>query len=129
MERNIWLITDDPAIMRYRRDVKELACSQLVDASVVEGGRRRAGQDKANVLHMASRGADTRADVLTPLPTRLVGRAPNGHATDVHQLETSLLGHANFIRRFEPLEDNVDLVATHGEDNSNENGTDWQAVT
>ena len=36
------------------------------------------------MLHMASRGADTRPDVLAPLPAWLVGGAANGHSSEAH---------------------------------------------
>jgi len=69
------------------------------------------------VLHMASRGADTRPDVLAPLPAWLVGRAANGHSSEAHQVETAFLKHANFIGRFETLENNSDSVPIHGVEN------------
>src|SRR4029450_2638763 len=37
-------------VVRCRRDVKELAFSQLENPPIVESGRRCAGQNKANVL-------------------------------------------------------------------------------
>ena len=100
--------------VRYWRDVKEIACSQLENAPIVESGRRRAGQHKANVLDPAPSGANTRTDVLAPLPAWLVGGAPDRHASQVHQLESPFLQHANFIRRLEALKDNRDLLAIHG---------------
>ena len=113
MERDVWLVTDNPAVVRYRRNVKQLACSQLEYSTIVERGGRSARQDKTNMLHMASRGADTRPDVLAPLPAWLVGGAANGHSSEAHQVETAFLKHANFIGRFETLENNGDSVAIH----------------
>ncbi len=72
------------------------------------------------MLHMAPRGADTRSDVLAPLPARLVGGAANGHSSEVHQVETTFLKYANFIGRFETLENNGDPIAIHGLETSNE---------
>ena len=65
------------------------------------------------MLHMASRSADTRPDVLAPLPAWLVGGAANGHSSEAHQVETAFLKHANFIGRFETLENNGNTVAIH----------------
>src|SRR5260370_27308027 len=113
MQRNIWLLADHPAVVRYWRDVKEIACSQLENAHIVESGRRCAGQHKANVLDPATGGANTRTDVLAPFPTRLVGGAPDRHASKMYQLESPFLQDANFIRRFEALKDNRDLLAIH----------------
>jgi hypothetical protein len=42
-----------------------------------------------------------------------VGTA-NGHSSEVHELETAFLKHANFIGRFETLENNGDSIAIHG---------------
>ena len=67
------------------------------------------------MLHMTSRGADTRPDVLAPLPARLVGGTANSHSSEVHQLETAFLKHANFIGRLEMLEKGrFDLVRLGG---------------
>jgi hypothetical protein len=79
------------------------------------------------MLYVTSRGADTRPDVLAPFPARLVGGAANGHSSEVDQLETAFLKHANFIGRFETLENNGDSVAIHGVP-SNENQLSYQAL-
>ena len=69
------------------------------------------------MLHMAPRGADARSDLLAPLPAWLVGGAANGHSSQAHQVETAFLKHANFIGRFETLENNGDPVAIHNLEN------------
>ena len=84
MQRNIRQLTDHPTVVWYRRDVKELACSQLENPPIVESGCRGAGQHEANVLDPAAGGANTRTDVLAPLPARLLGGAPNGHPSEMH---------------------------------------------
>ena len=80
------------------------------------------------MLHMTSGGADTRPHVLAPLPARLVGGTANSHSSEVHQLETAFLKHANFIGRFETLENNGDSVAIHGVQNIYENQLSYQAL-
>src|SRR5260370_35665833 len=111
MQRNIWLLADHPAVVRYWRDVKEIACSQFENAPIVESGRRCAGQHKANVLDPATGGANTRTDVLAPFPTRLVGGAPDRHAPKVYQLESPFLQDPHCTRRLHALKDNRHLHA------------------
>jgi hypothetical protein len=116
VEGDVWLRADNPTVMWYRRNVKQIACSQLEYCTIVERGRRSARQDKTDMLHLAARGTHARSDVFAPLPSRLVGGASNSHSPDAHQLEAPLLQHANFIRRFEALEDDCDLIITHSAD-------------
>ena len=80
VEGDVWLRADNPTVMRYRRNVKQLACSQLEYCTIVERGRRSARQDKTDMLHLAARGTHARSDVFAPLPSRLVGGASNSHS-------------------------------------------------
>jgi len=113
MQRDIWLIANHPAVVRYWRNVKKLARSQLKYASTVEGHRRCAGQHQANMFNITPGCANAWSDVLAPLPTWLVCGATNGHTADMYKLKATFLQNANFVRRFEPLEDHRYLPATH----------------
>src|SRR6266566_5769239 len=84
MQRDIWLIANHPAVVRYWRNVKKLARSQLKYASTVEGHRRRAGQHQANMFNITPGCANAWPDVLAPLPTRLVCGATNGHTAEMY---------------------------------------------
>src|SRR5207237_2647780 len=97
-----------PTVLRHRRNVKQLACSQLENATIIECSRRPAGEDQSDMLDMAACRPNRRADVLTPLPTRLIGSPPDSHPSEMHQLETPLLTYPHFIRHFEPLKDHID---------------------
>src|SRR5207302_7124325 len=73
-----------PAVVRYWRNVKKLARSQLKYASTVEGHRRRAGQHQANMFNITPGCDNAWPDVLAPLPTRLVCGATNGHTAEMY---------------------------------------------
>ena len=47
--------------------------------------------------------------MLRPFPAGLVGRAADRHAADVDDLEPAELELAHFVRRFETLQDDVDV--------------------
>ena len=91
MERDIGLITNHPAVVSYRRDVKKVACFYFEDCSIIEGGCCCTGKDQADVFNMAAGSTNAWPDVLAPLPTRLIHGATNRHPTDVDQLKTTLL--------------------------------------
>ena len=44
VERDIWLITNDPTVVRQRWNIKELTRTQLEDTSILESGRGGAGE-------------------------------------------------------------------------------------
>jgi hypothetical protein len=99
--------------MRHRRDVKELARSQLDDASIIECSRRGAGEHQSNVLNAAPSRAHAWADVLAPLPPRFISGATNRYPAEMHNLETTFFHHASFIRRVKGFENYGYLVAAH----------------
>src|SRR5437867_3719764 len=106
-------IDNDPAVVRYRRDVKELSRSQLDDASIIECSRRGSGEHQSNVLNVAPNRAHARADVLAPLPPCFISGATNRYRAEMHQFEATFLHHANFVRRVKGFENNGYLVAAH----------------
>ena len=89
MQRNVRLIANDPAVVRYRRDVKELSRSQLDDASIIECSRRGAGEHQSNVLNVAPSRAHAWADVLAPLPPCFISGATNRYPAEMHQFEAT----------------------------------------
>src|SRR5439155_20395270 len=113
MQRNVRLIANDPAVVRYRRDVKELSRSQLDDASIIECSRRGSGEHQSNVLNVAPNRAHARAGVLAPLPPCFISGATNRYRAEMHQFEATFLHHANFVRRVKGFENNGYLVAAH----------------
>ena len=113
MQRNVRLIANDPAVMRYRRNVKELARSQLDDASIIEGSRRGAGEHQSNVLNVAPSCAHAWSNVLAPLPPCFISGATNRYRAEMHQFEATFLHHANFVRRVKGFENNGYLIAAH----------------
>jgi hypothetical protein len=59
------------------------------------------------MLHVAARSAHTRSDVKRPLPSGLIGGAPDRHAADLHDLELSFFESPNFIRLLESFQYDV----------------------
>src|SRR5689334_14133294 len=86
VQRDVRLVADDPAVVWRGGDVEQLAGAELVDGAVVERDGGGAGEHQPDVLDRAARGADARADVLAPLPSRLVRGTADGHAADVDDL-------------------------------------------
>jgi hypothetical protein len=54
MNRDVRLLANHPTVVWLRRDVEQIAGSQLDDVSVVEGRRRRARHHQADVLDGAT---------------------------------------------------------------------------
>src|SRR5438132_8962577 len=71
MQRDIWLIANHPAVVRYWRNVKKLARSQLKYASTLEGHRRCAGQHQANMFNITPGCANAWPDVATSNQARM----------------------------------------------------------
>jgi hypothetical protein len=57
------------------------------------------------VLDFAKLRAREWANVLRPLPARLVSRAPDSHAADMHNLKPAFIKEARFVRLFKTFQD------------------------
>ena len=75
MERDVRDVAYNPAVVWYRRDIKELPGPQLKNTTVVKCGDGEATQDHSNVLHSAAVRADGRPYVEGPAPSRLMDHA------------------------------------------------------
>jgi len=102
-------IADNPTVVGFGRDVEQLPGAQLDHSAVAERRRGRSGDDQPDVLDRASRLPNGRPDMLRPAPSRLIGRSPDGHPANAHELEPSLRHLAHFVGLVEPLEDHFRL--------------------
>ena len=84
MNRDVRLIADNPTVVRHGWNVKQVACTQLDDVVVVERRRRRTRHDQSDVFDSATRRAPIWADVVGPLPPRLVASSAEGELTQSH---------------------------------------------
>src|SRR5689334_7663284 len=106
VQRDVWLVADDPAVVRDGGDVEQLAGAELVDRTVVECDGGGAGEHQPDMLDRAARGAEAGADVRAPLPSRLVRGAADGHAAEAHDFELAVLERADLVRSLEAFEIN-----------------------
>src|SRR5881394_1812587 len=81
VQRNVRFITNDPAVVRHRRNVKYVACAKLNYSTIVERNGRYSRENKPDVFNGTTRRANTRADVLAPFPAWLIGRTTNCDST------------------------------------------------
>src|SRR3954471_6771162 len=95
---------------RSRRNVKQHACSKLVDGSVFHRCRCATGEHHAYMLDVATGGASRRTDVKRPLPARVIGSSTDGHPADVHNLELPFFKGASLIRLLKTLQNCLDGV-------------------
>src|SRR5512141_1755807 len=98
VQRHIRLIADDPAVVRHRRNVKQVACVKLNYATIVERNCRGPRENEPDVFNGTTRRANARADVLTPFPPGLIRRTANCDSAEMDQLEFAFLHHAHFVR-------------------------------
>src|SRR5687768_16775453 len=70
MQRDVWLVADDPTVVGVGRDVKQFAGVQLDHAAVGKGGGGRSREDEPHMLDRAPSRPDTGTDVLRPSPSR-----------------------------------------------------------
>ena len=89
MNRDVRLVADYPTVVRHGWNVKQVACTQLDDVAVVEGRRRRTRHDQSDVSNNATRGTRIRADVVGPLPPRLVASSAESEPAQSYDLEPS----------------------------------------
>src|SRR5439155_10055523 len=94
MERYIRLIANDPAVMRHRRNVKQIACTKLNYATIVKRDCRGSRENKPDMFNGTTGGAHTRADVLAPFPSWLIRRTTNCDSTQVDQFKFPFLHYA-----------------------------------
>lgn len=104
MERDVRLISNNPAIVRCWRDVKQLAGAKLDHSTTFESRGRDASQHQPDVFDGAVRLTERSPDVLGPSPAGLISRAPNREAADPYELEAALDHLPHFIGRFETLQ-------------------------
>jgi hypothetical protein len=64
MKRDVRFITDNPTVVRYRRYVEQLARAKLEHSAIIKCGGSGARQHQPNMFQMASRGANSRPDML-----------------------------------------------------------------
>src|SRR5262245_19404915 len=108
MQRDVRRVSDHPAVVRHRGDMKQLAGPQLDGRPIVErdGGGTR--YHETDMLDRAAGGSGLRSNVLGPAPAGLVGGSADRHAAKPDQIEAALGHGPGFIRGFEALEDDVD---------------------
>src|SRR6476620_9687576 len=114
VQRHIRLIANDPAVVRHRRNVKQVACVKLNYATIVERNCRGPRENKPDMFNGTTRRANTRTNVLAPFPPGLIRRPTNCDSAEVNQLEFSFLHHAHFIRRVERFQNDCHLLSVHG---------------
>jgi len=90
MQRNVRLIANDPAVVRHRRNVKELARSQLDHAPIIERSRRSAGEHQANALNVAASRAQAQPDVFALFPPRFIRSPTNRYPAEVQPTRSDL---------------------------------------
>src|SRR5215469_11325018 len=97
VQRHVRLIANDPAIVRHRRNVKQLAGFQFNYATIIECNCRGSRENKPDMFNGTTRCANAWSDVLAPFPPGLICRTTNCDSAEVDQLEFPLLHHAYFI--------------------------------
>lgn len=112
VERDVRFITDDPAIMRNRRDMEQLSRPKLDHPSIGEGSGRCTGEYKPDVLDATSLLPKGWTDVLGPLPAWLVCGPADRHTTEVDELELAQDHLPDLIRSFEALQHHVNIGCT-----------------
>src|SRR5512132_406868 len=113
VQRHVRLITNDPAVVRHRRNVQKVACVKLNYATIVERNCRGSRENEPDVFNGTTRRANARADVLTPFPPGLIRRTTNCDSAEVDHLEFAFLHHAHFIRSVERFQNDRYLLAVH----------------
>jgi hypothetical protein len=112
VQRHVRLVPDDPAVVRLRRYVEELSRAQLYYSAIGEGSGSPAREHQTDVLYGAADRTHTWAYMGRPTPARFVGRAADGEAAEMHELEATLDHLSDFVGRFEALENDVNHGAS-----------------
>jgi len=113
MQRHVRFIANDPAIVRHRRNVKQITGVKLNYATIIERDCRRPRENKPDMFNGATGCTNTRADVLAPFPPWLIRRTTNCDSAQVDQLKFAVLHHSHFIRRVERFQNDRYLLAVH----------------
>src|SRR5215472_7073195 len=106
MNRHVWLVADDPAVVPGG-NIEDVAGSQFFNCAILHGKARSSGDNDADMFNHAELRAARFADVFRPAPTRLVSRATDGHAVDMHDFEFSFFERHGFVWLVETLEDDI----------------------
>src|SRR5215217_7902176 len=111
MQRDLPFIAHDPAVMRHRRYVKQIACMKLNYAAILKRDCRGSRQNKPDMFNGATSGPHTWPDVLAPFPSWLIRRATNCDSAEVDQLKFPFLHYAHVIRDLERFQNDCYLRA------------------
>jgi hypothetical protein len=107
VKRNIELITDNPTIVRFWRNVEEHAWRKVDNTISIHCNNGMTGNHQTNVFNFAvPRSGDWRY-MLGPFPTWLIRRPPNRYATDTNYLELAFIEDPRLVGSFEALQNNV----------------------
>src|SRR4030095_2850323 len=87
VQRYVRLIANDPAVVRHRRKVKQIACVKLNYATIIERNCRGPRENKPDMFNGTTRRANARANVLAPFPPRLICRTTNCHSAEQTHLD------------------------------------------
>ena len=113
VQRHVRFIANDPAIVRHRRNVKQITGVKLNYATIIERDCRRPRENKPDMFNGTTGRTNTRADMLAPFPPWLIRRTTNCDSAQVDQLKFPFLHHAHFIRRVERFQNDRYLLAVH----------------
>ena len=104
MQRDVRLIADYPAVVAGF-DVEHDARLHLPDPAVVHGRGRTARDHHPDMLDRAALRSCSLANMLRPLPPRLIGGAANCHAANVNQFKLALLKYPHFVGLLKTFQD------------------------
>src|SRR6478672_7495462 len=113
MQRHIRLIANDPAVVRHRRNVKQISRVKLNYSTIMERNCRGSRENEPDMFNGTTRRAHTRTDVLAPFPSWLIRRTTNCDSAEMDPLKFPFLHHTHFIRRVERFQNDRYLLAVH----------------
>src|SRR5262245_4149583 len=97
MQRNVFLVADDPAVVRLGGNMKERTRPQLDHPAIRERAGRGSRYHETDVLERAQLRPGERRHVHGPFPARLINRPPDRETADFDDLETPLRERPHFI--------------------------------
>src|SRR5579883_2696628 len=109
MQGYVRLVPHYPTVVWFGRDVEEIARPQLDHAAIGERRRCYPRYHEPDVLDHAPLSPNAGANVLGPLPPRLVGGAADGQSSDAHDLEPAKDHLPHFVGRLEPFQDDTHI--------------------
>src|SRR6516164_10772040 len=107
VKRDVRLVADNPTIVAGG-NVEEVPGFHLDDAPVGHCCDGFPRDDQTHMLDGALPEAGRCTDIERPFPAGVVGRASDGHAADVDQLEFSTSECASFVRLIKALQDDIE---------------------